>query len=43
MTTKPPIRLQSDTLHRFAVNKGGTVLVLACNVRLAARPGIDEP
>jgi probable phosphoglycerate mutase len=38
MTTKPPIRLQSETLHRFRVDRDGTVSIVECNVPLAARP-----
>jgi len=34
MTTKPPIRLKSDTLHRFSVSDEGVVAVVACNVAL---------
>lgn len=37
MTTKPPIRLQRETLHRFRVDRNGTVSVVECNVPLAAR------
>ena len=38
MTTKPPIRLQAETLHRFAVGTDGTVSVVECNVPLVTRP-----
>ena len=38
MPTKPPIRLQSETLHRFAVDRDGTVSVVECNVPLSDRP-----
>lgn len=42
MTTKPPIRLQGETLHRFTVGRDGTVSILECNVPLAARAGVGE-
>jgi probable phosphoglycerate mutase len=37
MTTKPPIRIQSDTLHRFAVDARGKLSVVECNVVLVAQ------
>jgi probable phosphoglycerate mutase len=43
MTCKPPVRLQPDALHRFAVDDDGTVSMLECNVPLAARPGTGAP
>lgn len=42
MTTKPPIRLQSETLHRFRVDRDATVSLIECNVPLALRPVVDE-
>jgi len=36
MTGKPPIRLQSDTCHQFAVAAGGTVALVGCNLPLVA-------
>ena len=41
MTTKPPIRLQSDTLHQFAVDPDGRVSVVECNVPLVPTPCVD--
>jgi len=35
MTCKPPIRLQPDSLHRFAVAHDGTISIGECNVPLA--------
>ena len=35
MLTKPPVRLRRDALHRFRVDAGGRIAVLACNVPLA--------
>lgn len=40
MTSKPPIRLQSDALQRFAIQGEGRVSLLEYNVPLA-RPAID--
>jgi probable phosphoglycerate mutase len=34
MTCKPPVRLQPDALHRFAVDDDGTVSIIECNVPL---------
>lgn len=42
MTTKPPIRLQGDTLHQFAVDRDGTVTLVECNVPLVADPGAES-
>jgi len=36
MTCKPPVRLQDDALHRFAVDEAGTIRIVACNVPLRA-------
>ena len=36
MTCKPPVRLQDDALHRFAVDDAGTIRIVACNVPLRA-------
>jgi len=41
MTTKPPIRLQADTLHQFAVDRDGTVSVVECNVPLVPAPDVE--
>ncbi len=41
MTCKPPIRLQPDSLHRFAVAHDGTVSIVECNVPLGA--AINSP
>jgi hypothetical protein len=35
MAGKPPLRLQSDALHRFDVDARGRVSVVECNVPLA--------
>lgn len=43
MTGKPPIRLQEEALHRFAVDGSGTVLVLECNVPLVTPRGDGLP
>ena len=34
MTGKPPIRLASDAIHRFAVDPGGRVTLTDCNIPL---------
>ena len=36
MTCKPPVRLQDDALHRFAIDDAGTIRIVACNVSLRA-------
>jgi 2,3-bisphosphoglycerate-dependent phosphoglycerate mutase len=36
MTGKPPVRLQGDALHRFAVDDRGNISIVECNVVLAA-------
>ena len=41
MTGKPPLRLQHDAMHRFAVEPGGPVTVRECNVPLVAMP-VDD-
>ena len=38
MTGKAPIRLQSDALHRFAVDERGAIAVVECNVSLLHGP-----
>jgi len=43
MTCKPPVRLQPDTLHRFAVAHDGTVSIVECNVPLLPRAIVDSP
>jgi len=35
MTCKPPLRLQPESLHRFAVTPDGTISVVECNVSLS--------
>lgn len=42
MTTKPPIRLQGETLHQFDVDRDGTVAVRACNLPLAMGPAAGD-
>jgi len=37
MTGKPPVRLQSDALHRFAVDARGKISIVECNVGLIAK------
>jgi len=37
MTGKPPVRLQSDALHRFAVDARGKISIVECNVGLVAK------
>lgn len=39
MTGKAPVRLQSDTLHRFAIDAQGRISILECNVALVGGPG----
>ncbi len=39
MIGKPPIKLQGDALHRFAVDDRGNISIVECNVALAAKPG----
>jgi probable phosphoglycerate mutase len=41
MTTKPPLRLRRDALHRFSVAADGRIEVVECNLRLIAAPA-DE-
>jgi 2,3-bisphosphoglycerate-dependent phosphoglycerate mutase len=36
MTGKPPVRLQGECLHRFAVDDEGTISIVGCNVALVA-------
>jgi probable phosphoglycerate mutase len=36
MTGKPPVRLQGNALHRFAVDDQGNISIVECNVVLAA-------
>ncbi len=38
MTGKPPVRLRSDALHRFAVDARGGVSIVECNVPLVTQP-----
>jgi broad specificity phosphatase PhoE len=38
MTGKPPLRLASDAIHRFAVDRTGRVTVDACNIPLRSGP-----
>ena len=38
MTRKPPLRLASDAIHRFAVDSSGRVTVDACNIPLVPGP-----
>ena len=35
MTGKPPVRLKSDALHRFAIDSTGRVAIVQCNLALA--------
>ena len=41
MTGKAPLRLRRDAIHWFAVESGGRIEVLACNVPLAATAAVD--
>ena len=41
MMGKPPVRLQSGALHRFAVDPDGRVSIVECNVPLVGEPA-DE-
>jgi probable phosphoglycerate mutase len=43
MTSKPPVRLRDDALHRFAVARDGSVSIVACNVSLVPEPGVGAP
>jgi len=43
MLTKPPVRLRRDALHRFRVDPGGEITVLACNLPLAPAPADGPP
>lgn len=36
MTGKPPVRLASEAMHRFAVDRSGRVTITECNLPLAA-------
>jgi len=38
MVGKPPLRLQSGALHRFAVDRDGRVAIVDCNIPLVASP-----
>lgn len=38
MRGKPPIKLQSDAVHRVAVDRHGRVTIVDCNVPLVAAP-----
>jgi probable phosphoglycerate mutase len=38
MTGKPPVRLAGDAIHRFAVDRGGRVTLVDCNIPLVPRP-----
>jgi probable phosphoglycerate mutase len=40
MTGKPPLRLESDAAHRFAVDRRGRVTIDACNISLLPRPPV---
>jgi hypothetical protein len=41
MSAKPPIRLLGDTLHRFAVDRAGTVSIVECNVPLVPETRVE--
>ncbi len=43
MTGKPPVRMRSDALHRFAVDARGGVSIVECNVPLAPSPDAVAP
>jgi len=34
MTRKPPVRLRSDAIHRFAIEPTGRVAIVECNLAL---------
>ena len=38
MTGKPPLRLASDAVHRFAIDRRGCVAIDACNIALSSSP-----
>jgi probable phosphoglycerate mutase len=40
MTAKPPVRLASDAVHRFAVDHGGRIAIDACNIPLVPRASV---
>ena len=43
MTGKAPLRLRLDALHLFAVESGGRITIVGCNVPLVAMPAVDAP
>ena len=43
MTGKPPIRLQDDAMHRFAVDRNGAVSLVECNVPLVTLESNRRP
>jgi len=43
MTGKPPLRIASDAIHRFAVDRVGRVTIVGCNIPLVPRPSIASP
>ncbi|HET7095745.1 MAG TPA: histidine phosphatase family protein, partial [Casimicrobiaceae bacterium] len=38
MTGKPPLRLASDAVHRFAIDRRGCVTIDGCNIALSSSP-----
>ena len=40
MIGKPPLRLESDAIHRFAVDRRGRVTIDACNIPLSSGPSV---
>lgn len=43
MMGKPPVRMQSGTLHRFAVDTRGRISVVECNVPLVGDRAAEAP
>jgi broad specificity phosphatase PhoE len=41
MMGKPPVRLQNGALHRFAIDTRGRIAIVACNVPLVGKTGIE--